>query len=156
MVESTIHTTRHLASEPTSINQASRHACPTCMQSQYNHHQLQARHVAHTDTQYTPPVDTDVHINTTLTHHAWTVPVEVELHKLLTILDTGVRYSLVAKKWLDEIAKKLHLKLRPVNIRISVADLLLYTVANKDRPMLIRWCMSLTYLTLIFCLDTIC
>ena len=58
----------------------------------------QARHVAHTDTQYTPPVDTDVHINTTLTHHAWTVPVEVELHKLLTLLDTGVRYSLVAKK----------------------------------------------------------
>ena len=24
----------------------------------------QARHAAHTDTQYTPPVDTDVHINT--------------------------------------------------------------------------------------------
>ena len=82
----------------------------------------QARHAAHTDTRYTPPVDTDVHINTTLTHHAWTVPVEVESNKLITLLDTGASHSLVAKKWFDELAKKLHLKLRPVNIRISVAD----------------------------------
>ena len=102
----------------------------------------QARHVAHTDTQYTPPVDTDVHINTTLTHHAWTVPVEVESNKLITLLDTGASHSLVAKKWFDELAKKLHLKLRPVNIHISVADgSALKTYGSTRLPIKIGRCL---------------
>ena len=65
---------------------------------------------------------TQVQVNTTLTHNAWTLPLEISSHKLLCLLDTGASHSLLSKKSFDKIAETLDLTLRPAHHKISVAD----------------------------------